>query len=215
MHTHYFSHQNAREMQVVQVPVTVQPVENPAFSDQFARTRWTILGLTIGLILTYLVAIIPMDLFTWGILVYSIPIAAFYNIVECICFSGCKQFDFCTVLVFRIIWVLHDFAYFITYCMVRWSGLAIGVAIFLALAVGLNIAIMIFFGKLPRYNSCCCCPANVHSQQTLQYMNGPILQPGVQPPVQTAQILQLPNGQQVVLQTQSTTPVKGTKTTDL
>ena len=199
-------------MQVVQVPVTVQPTGNPAFSDQYVRTRWIILNLTIGLIVCY-VAIIVMDLFAPNLplLVFSIPILGFYNVVECICFSGCKQFDYCTMLVFRIIWVLHDIAYCITYGIFAiWEGrLMLALAFFLAVAVGLNITIMVLFGKLPR-TFCCCCPANTQTQQNFQLANGQILQPGVQPHVQTAQILQLPNGQQVILQTQGITPVKGT-----
>ena len=40
----------------------IVPVENTAFFDRFVRIRYTILGLTIGLILSY-IAIISMDLF--------------------------------------------------------------------------------------------------------------------------------------------------------
>ena len=151
-------------MEVEEVPVIVQPTGSHTFSYQFARNRLMILYLTIGLILSYM-AIIAMDIFAWGILVFSIPILAFYNLVECICFFGCKQFDYCTILIFRIIFLLHDFGYFVFYCDLSvWDGgLIIGVAIFLAIAIGLNIAIMIFLGKLPRYASCCFC-----AQQTFQ-----------------------------------------------
>ena len=170
-------------MEVEEVPVTVQPTGNPAFSTQFARTRRIILYLTIGLVLSYM-AVIWMDVVSWAILVFSIPMLAFYNIAECICFFGCKQLDYCTILIFRIIFLLHDVAYFITCCIFagRYGGLYFGLAIFLAIAIGLNIAIMIFLGKLPRYASCCFC-----AQQTLQYTNGPTSQPRVQPYVQTGQ----------------------------
>ena len=168
-------------MEVEEVPVTVQPTGNHTFSYQFARTRLIILYLTIGLILSYM-AIIAMDIFassnevfmgydsSWGMprfLLFSIPMLAFYNIVECICFFGCKQFDYCTILIFRIIFLLHDVAYFITYCLLAdgYDGLLffVCVAIFLAIAIALNIAIMILLGKLPRYASCCFC-----AQQTFQ-----------------------------------------------
>ena len=149
----------------------VVPVEKTAFSDRFVRIRYTILGLTIGLILSY-IAIISMDLFgrDFAFLIYSVPFLAFYNIVECICFAGCKQFEYYTFMAFRGIWLVHDFAFFITYCVFAgvWGGLYIGIVIFLALAIGLNVAIMKIFRKLPRKASCSCCSAKVHNQQTIQ-----------------------------------------------
>ena len=195
-------------MQVVQVPVTVQPPQNLAFSDQFLRTRQIILGLTISIVVNYLLIIIPLDVFSYTpLLIYSVPIIAFYNIVECICFYGCKQFSFCLVLTFRIIFLLHDFAYFIPYCI--WSsdwyyerGFNIAIVIFLVVAMGLNITIMVFYGKLPRYDSCCCAPPTVVTQGPVQYTTGPIQQPYVIQVGGQAQVTQLPNGQQVIYQPQ-------------
>ena len=84
------------------------------------------------------------------------------------------------------------------------GGFHIACAIFLGLAMGLNIAIMVVYGKLPRYNGCCCCPPTAYTQRTFLYTNGPIQQYGVQPPVEMAQVIQLPNGQQVIYQNQGT-----------
>ena len=202
---------DAREMQVVQVPVTAQQ-QHPAFSDQFVRTRQIILGLTVSLILNYLVILLPLDLSALGLIAFAVPFPAFYNIVECSCFFGCKQFSYCSVLTFRIIFVLSDFGFFITYCV--WGGYGatyVACIVFLLFAMCLNVTIMVLFGRLPRYDGCCC-PPPVVTQQSMVYTTSPIQQPYViQPGVQTGQVIQLPNGQQVICQPQGTVPVKGTE----
>ena len=152
-------------MQVVQVPVTVQPPQNLAFSDQFLRTRQIILGLTISIVVNYLLIIIPLDVFSYTpLLIYSVPIIAFYNIVECICFYGCKQFSFCLVLTFRIIFLLHDFAFLFHNCIlavflvvVMLSEYEVNMSviqhcIFFVVGMGLNTTIMVFYSRLPRYD---------------------------------------------------------------
>ena len=58
-------------MQVVQGPVSVQPPQDPTFSDHFLRTRRLILGLAISLIVNYIVILVPLDLAAEFILVYT------------------------------------------------------------------------------------------------------------------------------------------------
>ena len=100
--------------------------------------------------------IIWLSLCSWGILVFSVPFVAFYNIVECFVFSGCKQFSFCTFLVFRIIFALHDAAYAITFYIMDWSvgyqAKGMMAANFLVLCVLLNVSTMILFSTFLNKN---------------------------------------------------------------
>ena len=149
----------------MEVPITVQSNQHPAFSDQHVRTRHIILGLTISLILNYLVVLILdfilsySDLSTLAILALAVLFPAFYNIVECICFFGYRKFSYCAVLTLRIMLLLGDFGFFITNS--KWSNLGetyTPCMVFHFVAMGLNITILIFFGRLPRYDSYYCRP---------------------------------------------------------
>ena len=148
----------------MQDPITVQPPQNSAFSEEFSKIRRIILGLTVTLIFTYLPILIAFDLGAQSVLKYTMPILAFYNLMECIWFFGCNQFSFQLVVTFRIIFLLHDLSYFILYCI--WGnegGFYIGCIVFLAVTVCLNVTIMALYGKLPRKYSVFCCPLSFHT----------------------------------------------------
>ena len=149
-------------MENYKTELVLQSLNNAAFTDEFVRTRRIILGLTIGQILNYLAILLPLDLCNGGyqMLFLSIPFIALYNVIECICFFGCKKFSFCTVLPLRILFVLHDCGYFIAYCFFvtgdPHTGIEIAIIAFLFVAMVLNITTMVLFSKLPRYDNCCC-----------------------------------------------------------
>ena len=145
-------------MQAAQVSIT-EPPQNSVFFEEFSKIRRIILGLTVTLIFTYLPILIAFDLGAQSVLKYSMPILAFYNLMECIWFFGCSQYNFTLVLTCRTIFLLHDLSYFILYCI--WGnkgGFYIGCIVFLAVAVCLNITIMALYGKLPRKHNFSCCP---------------------------------------------------------
>merc|ERR1712242_88760 len=48
---------------------------------------------------------------------YSVPIILAYNIIEASCLFGFDAYNWSCTLTFRMIWVLHDFAYFITFAV--------------------------------------------------------------------------------------------------
>ena len=154
-------------MQIVQVPVSVQPPQDLTLSDHFLRTRRIILGLTILLILNYLVILVPLD---FSYFVFHGFVSTLYNILELACFFGCKvsvqKYSYCIMLTFRIIFVIRDFVFFIPYCILTLVGeFHVAYTVSLVFAMGLNIAIMVIYGKLMR------CEPTAYTQRTFLYTN--------------------------------------------
>ena len=99
-----------------------------------------------------------------------------YYVAECAVFFGCQQFSFCTFLVFRIICVLHDTAFAITFCFFDWYAwiytvLGIMMVVFLFFSVFLNIAIMVLYSRLPKIGNCCPAVQSQPQQHTDQFTN--------------------------------------------
>ena len=89
----------------------------PLDSPEFSYKRKALLGLIITNSIIYGAALIPLVLNVWNLEypIISIPIILFYNILEVSLFFGCQAYNWPCTLTFRILWVLHDFSYFITY----------------------------------------------------------------------------------------------------
>ena len=107
------------------------------------------------------------------------------------CGSGCGGcYNWPTTLTFRIIWLVHDLAYFIIYSLNGyWTRFDIVCTALFLIALGIGIGIIVAFSKFPKK---CCCSSN----ETFQTQ---ALAVGGQPqPIQVVQ--QLPNGQLVVVQ---------------
>ena len=101
-----------------------------------------------------------------------------------------QQCSYCVMLTFRIIFVIRDFVFFIPYCILTLFGeLHVVYTVSLVFAMGLNIAIMVIYGKLMS------CQPTAYTERTFLYTNGPI---------ELVQTLQLPNCQQVIYQNQGT-----------
>merc|ERR1712150_16198 len=82
------------------------------------KSRQVLLGLTVGQILIYLTLLIPLPLYTrFDFVLYSVAIIAGYNILEVSLFFGCQKYNWPCTLTFRIVFAIHDFAYFITYAV--------------------------------------------------------------------------------------------------
>ena len=134
--------------------------------------RQALLGMTLSLILVYGVFLIWLPV-VGNFLppVFVVPFFAAYNIIEASLFFGCNQFSHCTMLSLRIIFVLTDFGYFITFAMLaEWSykdSYMIASCFFFAVAMCLEIAIMIVFSKLPRQDCCCQSPPTIQIQVIL------------------------------------------------
>ena len=85
-------------------------------SPELSSTK-KVLGLLIITNCVFYGTLIPIILSadTFEFAVYSIAIILGYNILEALLFFGCQSYNWPCTLTFRIIWVLHDFACFITF----------------------------------------------------------------------------------------------------
>ena len=87
-------------------------------SPKLKPLRRTLLGLLVVNFLIYVTILIPLSLNAMpGAAVYSIAIIAGYYILEGSLFFGCQTYNWPCTVTFRVIWVLHDFIYFITYAV--------------------------------------------------------------------------------------------------
>ena len=132
-------------------------------SSEQKSTKGAILALIITNCIIYGPILIPLSLCSYylAFAVYSVAIILAYNIIEASCFFGCDAYNWPCTLTFRIIWILHDFAYFITFAVYasytdggqRFPFL-VSCCIFFFVTFGINIATLVLFSKLPR--SLCC-----------------------------------------------------------
>ena len=153
-----------------------------AHSNQYKCERIALLSLIILNFVFYSVFLIWFPVASGYIYaVYSVPIISVYYIIEASCFFGCKLYSWAATCTFRIFWILHDFAYFVTYAVIAASyssryyekSYLIATCVFFWLVFCIEIAILCVFSKLPG-NYCCYSP--VYPQQIV-----------VQPPVMVQQ----------------------------
>ena len=84
-------------------------------SPELRPIRRNLFGLLVVNFLIYVTILIPLSLNADpDTAVYSVAIIAGYYILEGSLFFGCQAYNWPCTLTFRIIWALHDFAYFIT-----------------------------------------------------------------------------------------------------
>ena len=123
---------------------------------------------------------------------YGMVVELLYNLLEVMVFFGCEYFDFSMICICRIFLFAYDLAWFITLCVRPYTVYEILCSVLLAFAMVLNAALIHLYKTLPRYYPlCCCCPPTAQNPfQTVQYIT----------PNQLGQIIQLPNGQQVIYQ---------------
>ena len=87
-------------------------------SDKYLQERRAFLGLLVTNFLFYLVFLIwfPVES-KYNYPIYSVPIIAAYYIAEGCAFFGCQAYSWAASLTFRILFLLHDFSYFVTYAV--------------------------------------------------------------------------------------------------
>ena len=93
-----------------------------------------------------------------------------YNIIEIALFFGCQMYNWPCTLTFRIIFLCHDFAYFITYALVSGftadeeyfesqchdTSCTLEVSCFFFLSTfAVGIGILVTYSKFPKYGCSC------------------------------------------------------------
>ena len=89
-------------------------------SPELSSTRIkSVLGCLIFTNCMFYGVLIASVLFSWSLefASYSIAIVLGYNILEAVLFFGFQVYNWPCTLVFRIMWVIHDFAYFVTFAV--------------------------------------------------------------------------------------------------
>merc|ERR1712131_113406 len=88
-------------------------------SPELKSTKRAIGALIITNCLIYCPILITLSLYWYQLdfAAYSVALIVAYNIIEASCFFGCDAYNWPCTLTFRIIWLLHDFAYFITFAI--------------------------------------------------------------------------------------------------
>ena len=88
------------------------------YSPELRKLRILLIGLLVVNFSTYVVILILSSLTDMlNTALYSTPIITGYYILEGSFFFGCQAYNWPCTLTFRIILLLHDFAYFITYAL--------------------------------------------------------------------------------------------------
>merc|ERR1712131_306195 len=88
-------------------------------SPELKSTKRAIGALIITNCLIYCPILITLTLYCYALdfAAYSVALIVAYNIIEASCFFGCDAYNWPCTLTFRIIWLLHDFAYFLTFAV--------------------------------------------------------------------------------------------------
>ena len=86
-------------------------------SPELRKLRRLLIGLLVVNFLNYVAILISSWRTDIGTPIFSIPIIAGYYILEGSLFFGCQEYNWPCTFIFRIIWILHDFAYFITFAL--------------------------------------------------------------------------------------------------
>ena len=126
-------------------------------SPELRRLRRLLIGLLVVNFLNYVAILISSwmtDLF--DMLFFSIPVIAVYYILEGSLFFGRQAYNWPCTLTFRIIWLLHDFAYFVTFAFEAgyMDIFCVALTLFFLYAFGLGIGIIVAFSKFPRLGCC-------------------------------------------------------------
>ena len=97
----------------------IAAVETPKLnSPELKPLRGALLGLLVVNFLIYVAILIPLSLnANPDTAVYSVAIIAGYYILEGSLFFGCQAYNWPCTVTFRVFWILHDFAYFVTYAV--------------------------------------------------------------------------------------------------
>merc|ERR1711935_621538 len=146
--------------------------QNSLNSPDLLRSRRALLSLTLLNVFIYLALLIPLPLCSEvREAAFSVPIIAAYSIVEIILFFGCQAYNWTTTLIFRIIFLLHDLAYFITYCTKAafYGNCDLASCIFFYFTIAIGIAILVVYSQFPKYG---CCHSEPLPQPQVILMNG-------------------------------------------
>ena len=94
-------------------------VEPPSLnSSELKPIRKKLFGLLVVNFLIYATILVPFTLHARpDTALYSVTSIAGYHIVEGVLFFGFQEYNWPCTLMFRVTWVLHDFAYFIAYAV--------------------------------------------------------------------------------------------------
>merc|ERR1712106_840616 len=131
--------------------------QNSLNSPDLLRSRRALLSLTLLNVFIYLALLIPLPLCSEvRAAAFSVPIIAAYSIVEIILFFGCQAYNWTTTLIFRIIFLLHDLAYFITYCVkaMCYGNCDLASCVFFFFTIAIGIAILVVYSQFPKYGCC-------------------------------------------------------------
>merc|ERR1712106_1045425 len=143
-------------------------------SPDLLRSRRALLSLTLLNVFIYLALLIPLPLCSEvREAAFSVPIIAAYSIVEIILFFGCQAYNWTMTLIFRIIFLLHDLAYFITYAVMADRDDAgpcdFASCVFFFFTTAIGIAILVVYSQFPKYG---CCHSEPLPQPQVIMMNG-------------------------------------------
>merc|ERR1739848_929858 len=86
-------------------------------NDPHGKTKTHILWLNVTLIIIYF-ALMMMDIGSMLMFVFYVWIPLLYNIIDMSVFFGCKQFNWPTTISFRIIFILADVSFALTYASI-------------------------------------------------------------------------------------------------
>merc|ERR1711935_109152 len=148
--------------------------QNSLNSPDLLRSRRALLSLTLLNVFIYLALLIPLPLCSEvREAAFSVPIIAAYSIVEIILFFGCQAYNWTMTLIFRIIFLLHDLAYFITYAVMADRDDAgpcdFASCVFFFFTIAIGFAILVVYSQFPKYG---CCHSEPLPQPQVIMMNG-------------------------------------------
>ena len=106
----------------------------------------------------------------------SVSIIAVHNIIEVSLFFGCQKYNWPCTLTFRIIFVIHDFAWFIRYAINVYYTFDIACCVLFFVTTSIGIAILVLYSRFPKYGTCCPCCCPPLPQPQLMMMNGQVVQ---------------------------------------
>ena len=167
-------------------------------SPELRKLRRLLIGSLFVNFLNYVAILISSWIIDLYIPFFSIPIIAVYYILEGSLFFGRQAYNWPCTLTFRVIWVLHDLAYYITFALsaafdvmdgytdIFYVRISLALALFFLFTFGLGIGIIVAFSKFPRLG---CCHQTIVQNFVVS---------GQTYPMQLTQ--QMPNGQLVVVQ---------------
>ena len=141
-----------------------------------SRDKRMLKGL-IGLnIIIYVALLIPLALNSYtSVAVCSLPLVALFNIVDFVALNN-ELFNWPCIVIIRIVIILHDFAYFVTYAVYyanhyHYYRCTLATSICFSFTFALGIAILFAYSRLQRNSSWSYCPVVIQPS----YMPIPVL----------------------------------------